>query len=201
MLVADWPVRPSCPLARCVASWWFRRALVLSEWCLQLGGDAKATANDRARMKHFFFSAAFGRDGALFWGGRFVARSPSQGWWLSAACWWAQTLAGRLGVVTEMNIRTIRTAEPPDFLTVAEAARLLRLGRSTAYNQCRLFQKPGGIEGIPVVCFGGPITWPILPFDEPDATPTPPAAVLASMTHSQSRRSARREPVSRLFSV
>jgi hypothetical protein len=64
---------------------------------------------------------------------------------------------------------------PPDFLTLDEAARVLRVGRSTAYREANAFEASGGTTGIPVVRYGkqfrvprcrleeqlgGPLTWP-----------------------------------------
>lgn len=66
----------------------------------------------------------------------------------------------------------------PDFLTVEEAARVVRIGRTTAYDLARQFLATGGREGLPVVRFGkqlrvprcrleealgGPISWPPSP--------------------------------------
>lgn len=42
----------------------------------------------------------------------------------------------------------------PDFLTVEEAARILRVGRSRAYELTKLWRLTGGREGIPVVQLG-----------------------------------------------
>ena len=65
---------------------------------------------------------------------------------------------------------------PPDFLTVDEAAAVLRVGRSTAYREANAFERSGGRIGIPVIRYGkqfrvprcrleeqlgGPITWPL----------------------------------------
>ena len=38
----------------------------------------------------------------------------------------------------------------PDFLTVEEAAAILRIGRTAAFQQARLFLATGGAEGLPV---------------------------------------------------
>ena len=66
-------------------------------------------------------------------------------------------------------------SSPPDFLTVDEAAAVLRVGRSTAYREANAFERSGGRSGIPVVRYGkqfrvprcrleeqlgGPLTWP-----------------------------------------
>lgn len=70
-------------------------------------------------------------------------------------------------------------SSPPDLLTVAEATQILRLGRTTLYQQTSLFIATDGAQGdIPAKKFGrqtrilraqleevlgGPITWPIPP--------------------------------------
>jgi hypothetical protein len=73
------------------------------------------------------------------------------------------------------------STRPPDFLTLEEAAAVLRVGRSTAYREANAFEASGGKTGIPVIRYGklfrvprcrleeqlgGPITWP-LPTDAP----------------------------------
>ena len=85
--------------------------------------------------------------------------------------------------------------EPPDFLTIEEAARIARIGRSTAYDIAREYEITAGARGMPVVRFGkqlrvpryrledwlgGPITWPIFTDERPvccstneSITPTP----------------------------
>ena len=45
-------------------------------------------------------------------------------------------------------------SELPDFLTVEEAAEVLRLGRSRAYELTQRWRATGGREGIPVVQLG-----------------------------------------------
>jgi hypothetical protein len=42
----------------------------------------------------------------------------------------------------------------PDFLTVTEAARILRIGRTAAYEQAVRFEATGGAEGLPVIRIG-----------------------------------------------
>jgi hypothetical protein len=42
----------------------------------------------------------------------------------------------------------------PDFLTIPEAARVLRVSRGAAYAAARLFRESGGRSGLPVVCVG-----------------------------------------------
>ena len=40
-------------------------------------------------------------------------------------------------------------------MTVEEAARILRIGRTTAYKEVRRYLATGGREGIPVIVVGG----------------------------------------------
>ena len=42
----------------------------------------------------------------------------------------------------------------PDFLTIEEAARILRIGRGQAYELARLWRATGGAEGLPNVQIG-----------------------------------------------
>ena len=75
---------------------------------------------------------------------------------------------------------------PPDFLTVEEAAAVLRIGRTSAYRQARKFLATNGAEGLCADRFGkqiriprcgleqrlgGPITWPIFTDESPVASP------------------------------
>ena len=43
----------------------------------------------------------------------------------------------------------------PAFLTVEEAAAVLRIGRTAAYVLARRWEETGGADGLPVVRFGG----------------------------------------------
>lgn len=64
-------------------------------------------------------------------------------------------------------------ADLPDFLTVEEAAEVLRLGRSRAYELTKRWRETGGAEGIPVVQLGRqlrvPKTWILRQLDISDA--------------------------------
>jgi hypothetical protein len=77
----------------------------------------------------------------------------------------------------------------PDFLTVTEAARALRIGRTIAYEQATRFEETGGAQGLPVIRIGrllrvpraqleamagGPLTSP--PPAPPSQHPTNPSA-------------------------
>jgi hypothetical protein len=46
------------------------------------------------------------------------------------------------------------SAGAPAMLTVLEAAEVLRIGRSLAYDLARRYEVTGGVEGLPVVRFG-----------------------------------------------
>ena len=46
------------------------------------------------------------------------------------------------------------SAEPPALLTIEEAARLLRVGRSRAYALAREYMCSGGTAGMPVIRLG-----------------------------------------------
>ena len=46
------------------------------------------------------------------------------------------------------------SAELPLLLTVDEAAKVLRIGRSAAYQSARLFRSSNGSEGLPVIAIG-----------------------------------------------
>ncbi len=72
--------------------------------------------------------------------------------------------------------RAFETEDPPDFLTVEEAADVVRIGRTAAYRLARQYLATGGAAGLPAVRYGkqlrvprckleealgGPITWPV----------------------------------------
>lgn len=46
------------------------------------------------------------------------------------------------------------TSDEPAVMTIEEAARVLRIGRSAAYEQARRFISTGGAEGLPAVKLG-----------------------------------------------
>jgi helix-turn-helix protein len=45
-------------------------------------------------------------------------------------------------------------SDPAPFLTIIEAAAMLRIGRTVAYEQARRYLATGGREGLPVVRLG-----------------------------------------------
>jgi len=52
-------------------------------------------------------------------------------------------------------------ASSPAFLTVEEAAAVLRIGRTAAYLLARRWEDTGGAEGLPVVRFGRLLRTPV----------------------------------------
>lgn len=109
--------------------------------------------------------------------------------------------------------QTTTTDVPPDTLTVEEAARIVRIGRSTAYKLVKEYEETGGASGLPmkwVGCqrrvprplleefLGGPITWPIpdapavdTPADDAPAGPpieSGPTQLPAPIPHDTRRR-------------
>ncbi len=98
------------------------------------------------------------------------------------------------------------TSEVPDFLTVEEAARVLRIGRTAAYALARVWRESGGREGLPVVpvgrllrvpraaleaMAGGAISASAVVIAEPrHASPSPVAAPLPRTTTARRHTSA-----------
>ena len=96
---------------------------------------------------------------------------------------------------------------PPDFLTVEEAADVLRIGRTSAYRQARRYLATNGEEGLCADRFGkqiriprcgiekrlgGPITWPIADHDSTTASPV--ASITPEPTAKRATRRATRPP-------
>ena len=54
----------------------------------------------------------------------------------------------------------------PPFLTVEEAAKRLRIGRTLAYQLARRYRTTGGTEGLPVVAFGNVLRVPRAKLEE-----------------------------------
>jgi len=56
-------------------------------------------------------------------------------------------------------------AQRPEYLTVPEVMARLRLGRTTVYEQARLYLSTDGREGIPCRRFGRSLRFPAAAFD------------------------------------
>ena len=69
----------------------------------------------------------------------------------------------------------------PEFLTVIEAGRVLRVGRTVAYAETKRYRDTNGAEGIPCVEIGGQVRVPTAklealagrPIDEASIAPRP----------------------------
>ncbi|MEA2902459.1 MAG: hypothetical protein QOH36_2346 [Actinomycetota bacterium] len=57
-------------------------------------------------------------------------------------------------------------SEVPDMLTVEEAARILRVGRTTGYELANRWLDSGGAEGLPVIHVGRLLRVPTVLFEE-----------------------------------
>ena len=81
----------------------------------------------------------------------------------------------------------------PDFLTVEEAAGVLRIGRTAAYELARRYRVTGGAEDLPVIVLGRLLRVPRAQLEawaggalgEPEKRPTSPAP---DVPHVQSRQ-------------
>ena len=102
--------------------------------------------------------------------------------------------------VNVMRPTSATSTEPPDLLTVEEAARLLRIGRTNAYELVRRWLATGGAEGVPALrvghllrvprhgleeLVGGPITWPI---GDPEVVATSASITAIDIDRSAPRR-------------
>lgn len=63
-------------------------------------------------------------------------------------------------------------SDQPEFLTVEEAAALLRIGRTSAYALAREWRETGGRSGLPVVELGRQLRVPRAALEELHATVT-----------------------------
>ena len=62
-------------------------------------------------------------------------------------------------------------AQRPEYLTVPEVMARLRLGRTTVYEQARLYLATDGAEGIPCRRFGRSLRFPAAAFDTVEECP------------------------------
>ena len=98
------------------------------------------------------------------------------------------------------SANSMQGAAWPDFLTVEQAAAIVRIGRTSAYGLARLYLATDGADGLPAIRIGkqlriprahlerwhgGPLTPPVVL----RPLPTPPAS--ASVSASRSRRLSR----------
>lgn len=91
-------------------------------------------------------------------------------------------------------------APRPEYLTVPEVMERLRLGRTTVYEQARLYLATGGGEGIPCRRFGRSLRFPAAAFDTVDGgTPTGEGATVIELARSRpvNRTSSPKRPSTR----
>jgi hypothetical protein len=81
-------------------------------------------------------------------------------------------------------------AQRPEYLTVPEVMARLRLGRTTVYEQARLYLATGGAEGIPCRRFGRSLRFPAAAFDTPGADRGDRGAEVVDLTDVRRRRKA-----------
>jgi hypothetical protein len=104
----------------------------------------------------------------------------------------------------------------PDFLTIEEAAAILRIGRTSAYALARRFLASDGEDGLPVVrlghqlrvprhrleqLLGGPITWPTAVTPTNTTPRTSSRTTSPTSSSSPSKVSGKSDRAPRLFSV
>jgi excisionase family DNA binding protein len=78
--------------------------------------------------------------------------------------------------------------EGPDFFTVEEAGRILRIGRTTAYRLARMHLESGDHGGIPVIVVGGQFRVPRAALERLAGGPVhPPAAAAAAVAGATNR--------------
>jgi hypothetical protein len=107
--------------------------------------------------------------------------------------------------MNELEAHNDRT-RPPDFLRVEEAAKVLRIGRTTAYALAGEFLDTNGASGLPVVrlgkqlrvrrirleqMLGGSITWPpsAKPLDDQELEPAGQSAMTTPRNGRRTRTS------------
>lgn len=61
----------------------------------------------------------------------------------------------------DLRISEVQLAGLPDLLTIEEAARVIRVGRTKAYAMAREWRATGGKSGLPVVDFGHALRVPL----------------------------------------
>jgi hypothetical protein len=90
----------------------------------------------------------------------------------------------------------------PDFLTVEEAARIFRVGRTAAYEQARLWEETDGERGLPVVRFGRLMRVPRAALERIIGGPlTTPQSESGAVDRTSRPTSRQLEPVGRISPV
>jgi len=84
----------------------------------------------------------------------------------------------------------------PDFFTVEEAARILRIGRTAAYLAAKRFRETDGAEGLPCVAIRGSLRVPRRRLELMAGGPIDPVAT-ADVANLADRRSPSPTPTSK----
>ena len=85
-------------------------------------------------------------------------------------------------------------AQRKEFLTAAEVMERLRLGRTTVYQQARLFLATGGAEGIPCRRYGRSLRFPAAELEAMTGDPhavTPAASKADDLAEARAHKPAR----------
>lgn len=108
-----------------------------------------------------------------------------------------------------MPVQRVDGGTAPDLLTVEEAAAVLRIGRTSAYELARRGLATDGADGLPVqriggllrvsryrleAMIGGPITWPPPSQARPAVDQPGPAVTVVPMPTSRAPRKRRSTP-------
>lgn len=72
-----------------------------------------------------------------------------------------------------ISMRGKQLTDTPEFLTVEEAAALLRIGRTSAYALAREWRDTGGQRGLPVIELGRQLRVPRSALEEMHSAPIP----------------------------
>ena len=78
----------------------------------------------------------------------------------------------------------------PDLLTIEEAARLIRVGRTKAYAMAQEWRATGGQSGLPVVDFGHVLRVPLRQLEKIVGGPLTARGRTAAVTAVESQRAA-----------
>jgi len=80
---------------------------------------------------------------------------PLRGWCVPMVAGWVLLWARSFGALRGLvPLRGGAAVSVPDLLTVEEAARVLRIGRTAAYELARGYLATGGAEGLPAIRVG-----------------------------------------------
>jgi hypothetical protein len=92
------------------------------------------------------------------------------------------------GLMTTTSAKVIEGTAWPDFLTVEQAAAIVRIGRTAAYELARRYLATDGVEGLPVLRIGKQLRVPRVALERWLGGPlTPPTRTRSSSASGRSR--------------